>query len=243
MATTHALTVVKNNCYKAPRVSNTNLPASMKEIKEQDAFSQNSHDSEDNFDHSKIEKNRTSTDRRHINKSRNNKIQRYEKADGVSEEQFYENLMKLREEHKRTLKLLETRYYNELEKQNSFQWNGFEKGVGLQEYNCMNSSLTDMKAPSVKPSHDSQGTHQARPKSPPQDFIRDLSHLTNGSTGNMELEGPFRSSQQACFAVVFMPRYPVTVSVSQVHVYSIRTSIVRSVKKVKRKMVEVELQN
>ena len=180
MATTHALTVVKNNCYKAPRLSNTGLPASMKEMKEKDSFSQNSEVSEESVDDLKRTKTRTSTSRRHTNRNRNKFIQNYEKGDGVSEEQFYENLIKLREEHKKTLKLLETRYYNELKKETTFQWEGFQQGVGIQEYNSMNGSVNDIEEHSQP--HASKDVIRTRPKSAAQDVVKDLSHL-NASAG------------------------------------------------------------
>ena len=165
MATTHALTVVKNNCYKAPRLSNTDLPASMKEINERDSFSHCSEVSEESLDDLKRTKSRTS--HRHTNRSRNKYIQNYEREDGVSEEQFYDNLMNLREEHKKTLKLLETRYYDELKKQTNFQWKGFQQGVGLQEYNSTKN-----------------GSGKGHSNSSTQDFVKDLSHL-NASTGKV----------------------------------------------------------
>ena len=185
MATTHALTVVKNNCYKAPRLSNTSLPASMKEIKEHHSFSQSSEGGEESGDSLNRTKTPTSSGRRHINKNKNRHrfIQSYEKEDGVSEEQFYENLIKLREEHKKTLKLLETRYHNELKKQSGFQWDGFQKGLGLQEYSGVHGNAHDMEAHSLEQSHGSKDIIPTRPKSPAQDFVKDLSHLTNGSTG------------------------------------------------------------
>ena len=185
MATTHALTVVKNNCYKAPRLSNTGLPASMKEIKEDHSFSQSSEGGEQSDDDLNRTKTRTSSGRRHINKNKNRHkfIQSYEKEDGVSEEQFYENLIKLREEHKKTLKLLETRYHNELKKQSGFQWDGFENGLGLQEYSNVNGTMGDIEACSHEQSLSSKDIIQTRPKSPVQDFVKDLSHLTNGATG------------------------------------------------------------
>jgi hypothetical protein len=155
----------------------------MKEFKQQDTFSQSSEANEENLGESKRTKTRTSTDRRHINKRRNKFIQSYEKEDGVSKEQFYENLIQLREEHKKTLKLLETRYYNELKKQTSFQWEGFDQGVGLQEYSGMNGSMNGMETHSQEQSHGSKGVIQTRPKSPVQDVVKDLSHLTHASTG------------------------------------------------------------
>ena len=176
MATTHALTVVKNNCYKAPRFSNTDLPASMKEIEEKDSFSHNSEVSEESLDDLKRTKTRTyRTNRRHTNRSLNKCIQNYEKEDGVSEEQFYENLIKLREEHKKTLKLLETKYYNELKKQTNFQWEGFQHGVGLQEYNgTKNGASKDISQSGSKDTFHSNSSTQ--------DFVKDLSHL-NASAG------------------------------------------------------------
>ena len=178
MATTHALTVVKNNCYKAPRLSNTDLPSSMKEIEEKDSFSHNFEVNEGSLDDLKPTKTRTSTNRRHSNRSRNKHIQNYEKEDGVSEEQFYENLINLREEHKKTLKLLETRYYNELKKQTNFQWDGFQQGVGLQEYNGTRTNGSSKRMDQSGP----KDILQTRPNSSTQDFVKDLSHL-NASAG------------------------------------------------------------
>ncbi|XP_028398892.1 protein FAM161B-like [Dendronephthya gigantea] len=173
MATTHAFAVVKNNCYKAPRLSNTDMPASMKEINEQTSFSQSSEGDEVSLDDRNRRKTRSSTGRkRHINKGRDKFIQSFEAGDDVSEEQFYENLLKLREEHKKTLKFLETKYYNELRKEKSFQWQGFQEGVGLSESNS---------TANIMEKRDMDKSHGKNPKSSTRDFVKDLSHLTNGS--------------------------------------------------------------
>lgn len=181
MATTHALAVVKNNCYKAPRLSNTDMPASMKEINEQTSFSQNYEGEEGYLDDRERTKTRTSTGRkRQLNKARDEFIQSFEAGDDVREEQFYENLLKLREEHKKTLKFLETKYYEELRKGKSFQWHGFQEGVGLNESNG-STNITEKR--DMERSHGQNQKLHTRGKSPSRDFVKDLSHLTNGSIG------------------------------------------------------------
>lgn len=97
-------------------------------------------------------------------------------AGAVNEEQFYKNLIKLREEHRNTLKLLETKYYNELRKQTNFQWEGFHQGVGLKEYKKRNDTSTAEKEKMI---HDSFDYENKYPIKSSHDFVKDMSYLTN----------------------------------------------------------------
>lgn len=119
MATIHGLSVVKNHCYVAPRHPKTNKPATENERPGQSLET-------DERESERMEEREHSSSSRRRHKSRHRKkrcsarealSRSLQELEGVDEGKFYERLVKLRNEHKKTLKTVETLYYGELEKQ------------------------------------------------------------------------------------------------------------------------------
>lgn len=192
MATSHAISVVKSHCYTAPRISNTDRPATAKELsREQRKRSVRHKDEVIDWHNDVLTRNssRTETDVGRYARHDQDSSLNYETQDAVSEEQFYQNLVKLKEEHKKSLKLLETKYYDELRNQNSFQWEGFSQGVGLKQRNGCEQGSSDGFELSSEPlrqynslKNDEERVFHKPPKSPMvRDVVKDMSHSTIAS--------------------------------------------------------------
>lgn len=194
MATTHAISVVKNHCYTAPRISKTDRPATTLDLNQGQIkrdYGQKTEATDEESEVSTRMPTRTVTVSNHAHPKHRNTSLSYEQGDAISEEQFYQNLMSLKEEHKKTLKLLETRYYEELRNRSSFQWEGFSNGVGLKQKDGSVQGSED----GFDLSADSLYEYSSRkfgdrvlhkpPKSPAvHDAVKDMSHSTMAS-GNI----------------------------------------------------------
>lgn len=201
MATSHAISVVKSHCYTAPRISNTDRPATAKELSREQRKHGLRHKDEvigQQNDVSTRNSSRTATAGRYASHDKHQgqgSSLNYETREAVSEEQFYQNLMKLKEEHKKSLRLLETKYYDELRNQNSFQWEGFSHGVGLKQAKqringCEQDSSDGFELSSEplreynSPKNDEERVFHKPPKSPiVRDVVKDMSHSTTIASG------------------------------------------------------------
>lgn len=127
MASNHGTTVIKNLCYTAPRHPRTNKPATENER----ARSSLEAEPLENDGLSDFSERKLPSSRRHKKHHQGHKTKvsvreslshSLRELDGVDEENFYEHLLALKNEHKKSLKALEKLYYSEKDKRD----NGFE---------------------------------------------------------------------------------------------------------------------
>lgn len=124
MASGHGVSVMKNLCYTAPRHPRTNKPATENER----TRSSLEVEQPESQGLKVLDDNRPPSSRRHKRHSQGYKPKRsvreslsdsLRELDGVDEENFYEHLLALKNEHKKTLKAVEKLYYSEKDKRDS----------------------------------------------------------------------------------------------------------------------------
>ena len=123
MASIHAGSVMRNLCYTAPRHPSTDKPATENER------IRNSLEAEPPDDYGlEVLSDRPPSSRRHKRHHQGHKPKRsvreslsesLRELDDVDEEHFYEHLLALKNEHKKTLKSVEKLYYSEKDKHHS----------------------------------------------------------------------------------------------------------------------------
>ncbi|RMX39851.1 hypothetical protein pdam_00013455 [Pocillopora damicornis] len=127
MASNHGTAVIKNLCYTAPRHPRTNKPATENER----ARSSLEAEPLENDGLSDFSERKLPSSRRHKKHHQGHKTKvsvreslshSLRELDGVDEENFYEHLLALKNEHKKSLKALEKLYYSEKDKRD----HGFE---------------------------------------------------------------------------------------------------------------------
>ena len=127
MASRHGGAVIRSHCYTAPRHPKTDKPAT---INERTRSSLENEPPEDRGFNG-LSENKPPSSRRHKRHHEGHKpklsvreslSQSLRELDDVDEDHFYEHLLALKNEHKKTLKAVEKLYYSEKEKNES----GFE---------------------------------------------------------------------------------------------------------------------
>ena len=121
MASGHGASVMKNLCYSGPRHPRTNKPATQNERTTVSLAEEPAENEElRTFDGERPPSSRRNKRHHHVHKAkrsvRDSLSDSFRELDDVDEENFYEHLLTLKNEHKKTLKAVEKLYYSEKDK-------------------------------------------------------------------------------------------------------------------------------
>jgi len=196
MASGHAGAVTRNHCYTAPRHPRTGKPATINER----ARSSLEIEPLEGLELSTLSEEKPPSSRKHkrhhqgqkpILSVRDSLSQSLRELDDVDEEHFYDHLLALKNEHKKTLKAVEKLYYSEKDRQDSgfkldsttkiavsgYDESRIRKQFPLRDYDPLTETTEDDKK---------DDTHiPVRP----EDHIRDMSVRDERTTEDKENEG------------------------------------------------------
>ena len=124
MASSHGAAVTRNHCYTAPRHPRTDKPATINERTRSSLENETleGHGLSEDKPPSSRRQNRHHQGHKPKMSVRESLSQSLRELDDVDEEHFYDHLLALKNEHKKTLKAVEKLYYSEKDKYDS----GFE---------------------------------------------------------------------------------------------------------------------
>lgn len=201
MATDHGLSVLKNQCYKAPRHPKTNKPATENER------SHSSLQSDEILEDYEVNSSRKEKSSRRSKRDKKEALKRSLRAErnalaqslidmSLNDEDFYKNLLSLKSEHKKSLKTIEQMYYTRLEKEQ----NGFDLDDNTRiSLDGFSKSTHSKSIPEFCNSFEEEWNEDARLNidklssgisfSAPEDHIKDMSGGGYGPAENKENEG------------------------------------------------------
>ena len=203
MATRHEISVVKNQCYKAPRHPKTDKPATENERPQS---SLQSDGNLEDHDANSSRKERSSSRRSKRDKEslkRSLRAERNALAQSLidmsaDDEDFYKNLLSLKNEHRKSLKTIERMYYTQLEKEHL----GFDLddntriSIGYVADKPHEKAIPDGYDPLGKDWSESNDVKRNAEQSdsrvsfsPPEDHVKDMSDRNYRLTENKENEG------------------------------------------------------
>lgn len=198
MASGHGGAVIRNNCYTAPRHPRTDKPATINER----ARSSSEVESLEGLGLSSLSEDKSPSSRRHRRHHQGHKpklsvrdslSQSLRELDDVGEEHFYDHLLALKNEHKKTLKAVEKLYYSEKDRQDfGFQLDSRTK-LAVDDYDGSSIPkqfpLRDYD-PFIETKEDQEkGNTSIHIPVRPQDHIRDMSVRDEETTEDKENEG------------------------------------------------------
>lgn len=196
MASIHGAAVTRNLCYTAPRHPRTDKPATENER----ARSSLEAEPLEGYGLTGFSEGKPPSSRRHKKNHQGHKpklsvreslSQSLRELDDVDEDNFYDHLLALKNEHKKTLKSLEKLYYSEKDKQDSgfeldsrtkiavrdFDESRIQEQFPLRDYNPF-EEVTD-----------SEGKQEAEISVRPEDHVRDMSVRDERTIEDEENEG------------------------------------------------------
>lgn len=196
MASGHGGAVIRNHCYTAPRHPRTDKPATINER----ARSTLEIEPFEGHGLSTLSEDKPPSSRRHKRHNQGHKpklsvrdslSQSLRELDDVDEEHFYDHLLTLKNEHRKTLKAVEKLYYSEKDRQDSgFQLDSRTK-IAVSDYD--ESSIPKQFPlrdydPFIEATEDEEkeNTHIA---ARPEDHIRDMSMRDERTIEHKENEG------------------------------------------------------
>ena len=196
MASGHEGAVIRNSCYTAPRHPRTDKPATINER----ARSSLEIEPLEGLGLSSLSEGNTPSSRRHKRHHQGHKpklsvrdslSQSLRELDDVGEEHFYDHLLALKNEHKKTLKAVEKLYYSEKDRQGSgFQLDSRTK-LAVSDYDGFSIPkqfpLRDYD-PFIETTEDQEKDNTHIPVRP-EDHIRDMSVRDERTIEDKENEG------------------------------------------------------
>ena len=200
MATTHGFSVIKNQCYTAPRHPKTNKPAtederSLSSSLQSDGFNEDHGENcgrkDKSFKRSKRDKEAL---KRSLRAERNALAQSLIDM-SVDDEDFYKNLLSLKGEHKKSLKMIERMYYTQLEKErHGFDLDGNTRiSLDYVSKRPQTKSVPEFYNPPEKEwsenVDDTEETSSRISFSAAEDHVKDMSGRDYGPPYNKENEG------------------------------------------------------